>query len=244
MSEQKRILVVDDEPEIRDMLAAALKKKKYEVVTAADGRAAFEALVYQRPHVVISDIRMAMGDGIELMERVTRLQEFRPAVILITGMADYKLDELADKGATAVIEKPFRLQTIFECIDKIFVPFSEKWQQRRLSVRINAVLEVSVTLGDKVAHTKTCNIGNGGVFFALHDNFPNIDELVSFKIFRPDASRPAVEGVGRVKWVRRESKPDLPSGCGLEFVELSEDSRAVVLELLSSSKANAFIPRK
>ena len=63
-----RILIVDDEPGIRVMLSAALKREGYEVLLATDGRSALEALEAGPVDVVVTDIRMPQMTGIELLD--------------------------------------------------------------------------------------------------------------------------------------------------------------------------------
>ena len=70
MSQGARILVVDDEPQIRHSLQVNLEKRNYAVTTAASGEEALEAIARQKPDVVIVDLVLPAIDGIELTRRI------------------------------------------------------------------------------------------------------------------------------------------------------------------------------
>ncbi len=67
---QISILVVDDEEDIRDVLEIALKDIGYTVFLAENGEKAFEIFKSERPDIVITDIKMPVMDGIELLKRI------------------------------------------------------------------------------------------------------------------------------------------------------------------------------
>ena len=70
MSQGARILVVDDEPQIRRSLQVNLENKNYTVITAASGEEALEAISRRKPDVVIVDLVLPAIDGIELTRRI------------------------------------------------------------------------------------------------------------------------------------------------------------------------------
>jgi DNA-binding response OmpR family regulator len=79
----QRILVVDDDRDVRDLLAAVLRAGGYEVVHAADGTQALRMVFEQRPHLVITDVGMPGMDGWAFLQR---LREFsQTPVIMLSG---------------------------------------------------------------------------------------------------------------------------------------------------------------
>lgn len=102
-----RILVVDDERELRESMAALLRKLPANVDTAADGREAFEKFRTGVYGVIVSDIKMPNMDGLELMARVRDVDQEIPFVI-VTAHADknFMLEALR-LGATDFLDKPF-----------------------------------------------------------------------------------------------------------------------------------------
>lgn len=102
-----KILVADDEQEIRSLLDDFLKDEGYEVVLASDGEQALQLAETESPQAIIMDIKMPGLDGIEVCKRLKEKEETKLIpVIIITGFRDNKLDAL-DMGADDFVNKPF-----------------------------------------------------------------------------------------------------------------------------------------
>ncbi|TVQ94592.1 MAG: sigma-54-dependent Fis family transcriptional regulator [Deltaproteobacteria bacterium] len=114
----RRILIVDDEPSIRKVLAAHLKRAGYETAAAADGSEAIVALQDDVFHVVISDLKMPQVDGMALLQWVTEHQPGLP-VILITahGTVDSAVEAIK-LGAFDYVSKPFDQDEIAAVVTK------------------------------------------------------------------------------------------------------------------------------
>ncbi len=107
-----RVLVVDDEKSMRDLLSITLEKEGYDVVTAAGGEAAIEALRRDATDAVITDLRMPKVDGLQVLRAA---KEISPdmAVIVITAVAPTETAVEAMKlGAYDYITKPFKLDEV------------------------------------------------------------------------------------------------------------------------------------
>lgn len=104
-----RVLVVDDEPDITEVLAEVLARDGHAVTTAADGEAALAALAARASDVLVTDLRMPGLDGPGLLRRIAALPEAeRPAVIVLTGDAlSLRRDVALLEPAPLVVEKPF-----------------------------------------------------------------------------------------------------------------------------------------
>ncbi len=83
----KRILLIDDEPGIRKMMSLDLSADGYEVSTAEDGPAGLELFQREKPHLVLTDIKMPGLDGLEVLKRI-KSQAPETEVIVITGHGD------------------------------------------------------------------------------------------------------------------------------------------------------------
>jgi CheY-like chemotaxis protein len=118
--EKLRILVVDDNPAVNDILCQLCGFLGHEVVTAQNGAEGF-ALVQGDSEIamVFTDFRMPVMDGVELLRR---LKELHPAipVVLITGSIVGDDVELEQAGFDSVVSKPFELKTIATCIQQFF----------------------------------------------------------------------------------------------------------------------------
>lgn len=97
-----RILIVDDEPDIRGVMAAMLESHGYQVFTAANGLDATRTLLRWRPDVILLDMMMPVMNGWEFLNQLRRRGQPAPPVIVTTAAAD--LDPPRD--AAAVLVKP------------------------------------------------------------------------------------------------------------------------------------------
>lgn len=107
-SSARSILIVDDEDELRDILKTIFLKRGYSVTLASSGGEALEIALTRRFDAIVSDVRMPNGSGIELLASLRRSGDPTPPVILVTGFSDCTEQEAKEKGAFAVVEKPFR----------------------------------------------------------------------------------------------------------------------------------------
>src|SRR5687767_9343731 len=103
------VLLVEDDPGIRDLLAMALDAAGYEVQLAADGRAALGCLAEWRPHLILLDLHMPGLDGRAFRRVQLASEDWRriPVVVLTAGNnLRGRVDELR---AAAILPKPFSL---------------------------------------------------------------------------------------------------------------------------------------
>ena len=111
MSEGMSILVVDDEPGIREVMAQLFSKRGYQCRTAEGGQAAMRMFQESPSQVVLSDVHMADMDGLEVTRRILDLHP-GTAVVLMTGNADLEMAIQAMRlGASDFLLKPFDFKT-------------------------------------------------------------------------------------------------------------------------------------
>jgi CheY-like chemotaxis protein len=111
-----KILIVDDEPEVRHLLGDFLSERGYDVVLAASGPDALAALETQRPDLVLLDIAMPEMDGVETFNRIVAVDPV-VRVIIITGNADIGLtSKFLALGAVDYIPKPFDLDYLEQAV--------------------------------------------------------------------------------------------------------------------------------
>jgi len=113
------VLVVDDDPDIRDLLQAALQDEGYRVGTAADGHQALARIAGSHPSLVLLDLRMPVMDGCEVERRV---EEWGLAVAVVFMSAEQSLK--ADAQACRVagyLPKPFDLAQVLDVVER-FTP--------------------------------------------------------------------------------------------------------------------------
>jgi len=109
MMENAKILVVDDEPGIREYLKEFLEGKGYAVTTASNGAEALTAVESGRPHVVLLDILMPVMNGLEALPRILGIDP-TIGVIMLSAIDDYQIVKQATgKGAYDYLTKPINL---------------------------------------------------------------------------------------------------------------------------------------
>ncbi len=105
--EQVRVLVVDDEEMIRNLLQRILKEVGYDVATAANGQEALAKIAELKPGVVLLDIKMPDMSGMEVLQQI-RTNWPETCVVMATAAADVQTAvEAMTKGAYDYITKPF-----------------------------------------------------------------------------------------------------------------------------------------
>ena len=114
---QHRVLIVDDERPIRELLARFLSKRGFDVDIAADGKDALEKLYGDKPHLLLIDIRMPIMGGAELMEWVAHLDIDVPVICAMSGVAsDEEVADALRSGVADFFPKPLKLEELLSCI--------------------------------------------------------------------------------------------------------------------------------
>jgi DNA-binding response OmpR family regulator len=111
VSTERTVLIVDDEPTLRETLAESLEQDGLRVVTAADGREALERFRAERPDLILLDLMLPGLSGIEVC-RIIR-QESSVAILMLTAR-DSELDKVVglELGADDYVTKPFSLREL------------------------------------------------------------------------------------------------------------------------------------
>jgi CheY-like chemotaxis protein len=119
---KKLILVVDDDPSVRTLVAKVLLAKGYEVAESADGLAASELLgrMKQLPDLIICDVMMPTIDGFSLARLIKARAELRtvPIIFLTARAAPADVVQGIQVGARHYVQKPFSLKDLLEKVEK------------------------------------------------------------------------------------------------------------------------------
>ncbi len=110
-----RILVVDDEPTVRELMRAVLEGAGHETVGAADGNEALEALAGGGFDLILTDVMMPGLDGFALLGHVRESHPDVP-VVLVTGAVDRRHSPTGPQGASGVLYKPFTHAELREAV--------------------------------------------------------------------------------------------------------------------------------
>lgn len=115
-SSPEKVLVVDDDPIIRDMMIDILDYEGYPVEVARNGREALELLQGNESYLVFLDLMMPIMDGRELCERLNAYPSLRQRHIIILMSAMDRLEEAASLHVDAIMPKPFVLEDILKAM--------------------------------------------------------------------------------------------------------------------------------
>ncbi len=117
--EKPRLLLVDDEEDLRTVLGQELSAAGYEVVTAPDGVEAIRILQTEKFDVALLDIQMPNKDGIAVLKHLSENHPSTIAIIL-TGHADlYHAMEAKKYGAREFISKPFQIDDVTSTLQRL-----------------------------------------------------------------------------------------------------------------------------
>ena len=113
----KKIMIVDDEPAIRELLVAVLQDEGYAVVAAPNGQQALELLPRERPDLVLLDIMMPDLDGREVRRRMQELPGLQDTQVIMSSAAIRP--DLADSQIAAFVPKPFDIDQLLAVLDRV-----------------------------------------------------------------------------------------------------------------------------
>ena len=118
--EKKNILVVDDEPDVVELLKYRLEFSDFNVITAKDGLEAIKKINEKKPDLVVLDIMMPKLDGFEILKRIKfEPEKFEIPVIILSAKAGFEdIAKALDIGAVDYITKPFSGDHLIKSIEK------------------------------------------------------------------------------------------------------------------------------
>ena len=116
----KRILIVDDDPDIVESVRYPLEKKGYEVLIARDGNQGLTLAEKELPDLVILDMMMPKRSGFLVLEKLRRTHEEPIRVIMITANEGSRHKAYAEMlGVDDYIRKPFAMDRLIESVEKL-----------------------------------------------------------------------------------------------------------------------------
>ena len=116
----KRILVVDDEPDILKMVKFRLEKEGYEVATAVDGQKALDSIKAERPDLVFLDLRLPVMDGYEVCTTLKADENLKqiPIIFLTASVVSNIAEKVKQFNADGYLIKPFDPIKLLETVKK------------------------------------------------------------------------------------------------------------------------------
>ena len=117
----KKILVVDDDVNVRDFMSAGLQEAGYEVHAASDGQQGWQLAQSLRPDLMILDIHMPLMHGYEVCQKVRADKSLAATKVIITSAKNYLVDirTAHGVGADVYLNKPCSLQEILNAVGSL-----------------------------------------------------------------------------------------------------------------------------
>lgn len=234
----RRILVIDDEQDSRDLVAHILRDSHYEVQVAADGGEALGLISAARPDLVVLDLMMPVVDGWQVLETIRQGVD-PPPVLVLTAAAGYEtFVRGVREGAAAYILKPFRFHELLWTCDRLLRAAPDgrpsAAAERRRDARRFLVVQVRLSSEKRaLAGGELVNISGGGVQVDLSEALPRGTPLrVAFHI-PGEGSAFTLEG--RVQWTRPaglDAAGDHVHSHGIAFVDFAPWIRGQLADML------------
>jgi CheY-like chemotaxis protein len=238
-----RILVVEDEALLRMAVVFDFKRRGFQVFEAVNGREAYDLLIQTPVDIVLTDVRMPGGDGIELLERIKARDPATPIVMLMTGFADLSLEDALNKGADTVFPKPFDRKALVAIMQEVIQPQKQEWSQRQYQ-RVATDFEVDIQYGNSPVLVKgrVLNLSRGGMFVVPSGEpaaaLPETGTKLSFALHSNVKTPHTLESQGTVRHV--SAGQESQSGFGIDFEEMPEATRSQLLHLINDVKTTNF----
>ena len=115
---KNKVLIIDDESSIREMLNEILSIENYDVIAAANGQEALEILDYWIPDIILCDIMMPVMDGFQATRHIRKNHKYNhiPIVALSGDTAADDIRNMLNVGMEAHVEKPLKMDALYDIL--------------------------------------------------------------------------------------------------------------------------------
>jgi CheY-like chemotaxis protein len=232
--EDATVLVVDDEKDLREIFSAWLGRKGSRVLTAANGAEALAILETQKVDVLVSDIRMPIMGGVELVRTIFERKLDIPSIIFVSGFGDVEPREMYGLGVEALMEKPLSRKDLIRTLEDSLREREQLWKTPSADpMAQNIALEIESFEGA----TRTCEfqLGHGGYCLTagtLLEEGKTVGLSVHFKKEHLD-----LKAQGTVRW---SVAATLQAGVAFDYLDPS--CRDWVIGAIHRGLNRSFIP--
>ena len=148
MAKRFRVLVIDDDPSIRDYLEALATRRGYEVFAVGDAEAALETLDQTRPDLITLDVVLPGMDGLETLELLKQRRPEVPVIMLSGHGQASTIVEAMRRGASDFLRKPFEVEELELAFQKALENNALKEEVEQLRGRVRAESQMLGLFGD------------------------------------------------------------------------------------------------
>jgi CheY-like chemotaxis protein len=224
-----RLLVIDDDHDIRELLGTILREAGYEVALVDGGKAAMTAVEGRRPDLILLDLNMPEMDGWAVLDHIEALPD-APPVIIVSGGAGRPHGGPLGRSVMGFLPKPFRVDDVLASVERALAawaaPEPPVLEERRSARRRRLMVDAKLLSreGLPLALGKILNLSAHGAQLDLGASLqPGNTVRLTFEI--PGVKGP-IQLEGRVQWRRSGTM-------GLSFVGLAQEEAERLAKILS-----------
>ena len=237
---EKTLLFAEDEPELLDIYCEWAHRLGYKVFRAGSGEEALFICRREPIDLVISDVQMAGGNGVQLARNLKTL-DASPLILFLTGYSEVSDEEAYDLGACAILNKPIARAHLLGAVERFLTPLRDLWASP-VGLRPDTNIKRKFDSLESAMNDGELRFGRGGMF--VRDIEPQCEHLpVAFDFGFAKGETSRIEGCGIPRWQRTTPAPNLPAGIGIEILNLDRKALGPVTEWISRANPKAFIPR-
>lgn len=226
------LLVVDDELELLDVIAELFSSYGFSVDTASSSPMAWELLQRKKYQIVLSDIRMPDGSGLDLIKRLKAAYGNEVSALFMTGFSDLQNEEVYHVGAEGKFSKPFDAKAVRTAIEQSLMAPYVRWNQTGFTApHKTLLLEKSGENAETLKKQKQAYFGRGGFFIAHNYAPPAKGTVVQFAIQVQKPNPVLFKGYGVVRWIQVPGRTQAPPGLGIEIINMDLATSKVYLQL-------------
>jgi CheY-like chemotaxis protein len=229
------LLVVDDEPHYREIIGGWFENEGSRVLTADNGVSALELLQKDEVHAIVTDIRMPVMDGTELVRRVKAMGKYTPAAVAISGFSDLTAREAYDLGIEAQLSKPVERKVLIAAVRKSLMGREELWAEPFRSTKAPTLKLQFESLATAV-RKKQILFGRGGFCISSKVVFREASSIGFELDFAGDRKLVSLQGV--VRWSAPSERL-----AGVEITRVMDRGRDWLANMARANETVSFIPR-
>ncbi len=234
-----KILLVDDDTELLASVSDIFRLFGYSVQTAISGNQAWGIIKENPVDLVISDVRMEDGTGIELLEKCKQQNRLTPRVLLVTGYQDYTLAEYYQMGVDGFFEKPFDASAVRAAIKDCMLELSVLWATNR-EPHVDHHIHLDTSL-EQAVDNGSLQFGRRGFFMRTSaDSQYSVGEVVCIDLKHKGTSE--LKSYGTIVWAREEDTGTEDAGIGVKIQYVEDGSRDSFIEWINAKEFRAIIP--
>lgn len=216
-----KVLVVDDEPLILETVGSLFEKFQFQVTLSHSGNEAWELAQKSNYNILLSDVRMPDGDGIELTKKIKARNGNNTSVLFMSGFSDVQNEEIFHIGAEGKFLKPFDTNAVRDAIQRCLLAPEVRWAQTPPQApNLLTIEKIGQSISELEAH-RVVLFGRGGFFISHSFVPPARGSPILFSIEIQNPNPVLIKGSGIVRWIQPMGK-NLTPGLGIEIISMGE----------------------